>query len=89
MRTRFLLSIVFTASPLLAQAPVADFSWDPVNPPINSVVTIRDLSSGATSTSLLVENSHPQPGAGAQLFFDVARRRDTHGVSGVRRTGRR
>jgi PKD repeat protein len=64
------LYLCLFAWPLLAQ-PRADFAWSPENPPINSLVQIEDRSVGATSTTFYIENSHPQPGAGAALAFSA------------------
>lgn len=65
------LLISALALPVLAAVPVADFAWTPQDPPINSLVQIEDLSTGATSTTLFVENSHGQPGSTAALAFNA------------------
>jgi PKD repeat protein len=59
------------ALPALAQLPRADFAWNPENPSVNSLVLIEDRSTGATSTTFYIENSHPQPGSGAATAFSA------------------
>ncbi len=62
--------MVLGSAPASAQ-PVADFTWSPEDPPINSLITFTDTSTGGTGGTITINNAHPQP-MPAQLFITEA-----------------
>lgn len=70
MKISLCLSIVLFSINAFAAVPIADFDWTPENPGVNETVQFNDRSSGATSTLIYVENSHPQAGPTAFVRFN-------------------